>query len=164
MQDFAAACKVWRREKCLFCPPPAAASSSPTSTKVKVLVNMALQNVIFRQAKHCQKGPAATFRPKGVCSSMYTGLFTFYSLPQYLSSFSSWTPKSKKFPFFTNFHCHLQKNCWPAAESILMPPTFHIASLNRYTPTFSGVPQKLTRCHWFDLQHPPKFAYLKRCP
>ena len=38
LQDFAAACKVWRREKCLFCPPPAAASSSPTSTKVKVLL------------------------------------------------------------------------------------------------------------------------------
>ena len=28
--------------------------------------------------------------------------------------------------------------------TILMPPTFPIASLNRYTPNFSGVPQKLT--------------------
>ena len=26
----------------------------------------------------------------------------------------------------------------PAADSILMPPTFAIASLNRYTPRFSG--------------------------
>merc|ERR1711884_904188 len=34
--------------------------------------------------------------------------------------------------------------CRPAADSILMPPTFHIARLNRYTPNFSGVPQKLT--------------------
>ena len=28
--------------------------------------------------------------------------------------------------------------------TILMPPTFPIARLNRYTPNFSGVPQKLT--------------------
>ena len=29
-------------------------------------------------------------------------------------------------------------------RSILVPPTFHIASLKRYTPNFSGPPQKLT--------------------
>ena len=34
----------------------------------------------------------------------------------------------------------------PAADSILIPLTFSIASLNRYTPKFSGVPQKLTGC------------------
>ena len=34
--------------------------------------------------------------------------------------------------------------CWPIACSILMPPTFHIASLNRYTPKFSEVALKLT--------------------
>ena len=28
--------------------------------------------------------------------------------------------------------------------TILMPETFPIANLNRYTPNFSGVPQKLT--------------------
>ena len=42
--------------------------------------------------------------------------------------------------------------CRPAADSILMPPTFHIARLNRYTPNFSGVPQKLTWCQQFGLQ------------
>ena len=31
--------------------------------------------------------------------------------------------------------------CRPAADSILMPPTFHIASLNRYTPKYPGVAQ-----------------------
>ena len=35
---------------------------------------------------------------------------------------------------------------------ILMPPTFHIASLNRHTPKFSGVPQKLTWCQKVGLQ------------
>ena len=64
----------------------------------------------FGQAKHGQKGPAATFRPKGVCSPMCTGLFTFYSPSHYPSSLSSWRPKSKKFPFFTNFHFPLVKN------------------------------------------------------
>ena len=42
--------------------------------------------------------------------------------------------------------------CRPAAHSILIPPTFPIASLNRYTPNFSGVPQKLTWCQQFGLQ------------
>ena len=42
-------------------------------------------------------------------------------------------------PFFTNFHFPLvNKIRRPAADSILMPPTFPIASLNRYTPNFSG--------------------------
>ena len=61
----------------------------------------------------------------------------------------------------------------PAADSILMPPTFHIASLNRYTPNFSGVPQKLTWCQQFGLQIFPKLGgrlhaswleQLQRCP
>ena len=32
----------------------------------------------FRRPKHSQNCPAANFRPKGVCSLMYTRLFTFY--------------------------------------------------------------------------------------
>ena len=28
--------------------------------------------------------------------------------------------------------------CRPAADSILMPPTFHIDNLNRYTQSFQG--------------------------
>ena len=40
--------------------------------------------------------------------------------------------------------------------SILMPPTFHIASLNRYTPKFSKLPQKLTWCQQFGVQIFPK--------
>ena len=46
--------------------------------------------------------------------------------------------------------------CQPAADSILMPPAFPIASLNRYTPKFSWVPQKLTWCQQFGLQIFPK--------
>ena len=50
------------------------------------------------------------------------------------------SPKNKKnihFPFsLAKFFCR------SAAVSILMPPTFHIASLNRYTSKFSGVPEK----------------------
>ena len=39
-----------------------------------------------------------------------------------------------------------------------MPPTFPIASLNRYTPNFSGVTQKLTWCQQFGLQILPKWG------
>ena len=46
----------------------------------------------------------------------------------------------------------------PAAASILMPPTFHIARLNCYTPNFSGVGQKLTWCQQFGLQIFPKWG------
>ena len=40
---------------------------------------------------------------------------------------------------------------------ILVPPTFHIASLNRYTPKFSGKDQKLTGSQLFVLQVLPKW-------
>ena len=51
----------------------------------------------------------------------------------------------QKISLFHEFSCPLgKKNRRPAADSILMPPTFPIARLNRYTPNFSGVPQKLT--------------------
>ena len=37
-----------------------------------------------------------------------------------------------------------KKKCRARVPTILMPETFPIASLNRYTPNFSGVTQKLT--------------------
>ena len=46
--------------------------------------------------------------------------------------------------------------CRPAAVQILMPLTIHIASLNRYTPKSSGVPQKLAWCQQFGIQVLPK--------
>ena len=49
-------------------------------------------------------------------------------------------PKSKKICFFTNFLCRPQKNWRPVVRLILMPPTFHIVCLNRYTPNFPWVP------------------------
>ena len=59
----------------------------------------------------------------------------------------------QKISLFHEFSCRFgKKNRRPAADSILMPPTFHIARLNRYTPNFSGVPQKLTWCQQFGLQ------------
>ena len=48
--------------------------------------------------------------------------------------------------------------------TILMPQTFPIASLNRYTPNFSGVPQKLTWCQQFGLQIFPKWGDADICP
>ena len=54
--------------------------------------------------------------------------------------------------------------CRPAADSILIPPTFPIASLNQYTPNFSGVPQKLTWCQQFGLQIFPKWSDAEKPP
>ena len=86
---------------------------------------------------------------------------SFYPLDpsRYLSSFSSWRPKSKKFPFFHEFPFRFGKKIrWAAADSILTPLTFPIASLNRYNPKFSGIPQKLTWCQQFGLQIFPKWG------
>ena len=70
-------------------------------------------------------------------------------------------PESKPSPPQTphEFACRLgEKVRRPAADSILMPATFPIARLNRYTPKFSGVPQKLTWCQQFGLQVLPKWG------
>ena len=91
-----------------------------------------------RAGKTLSKGPAATFRPKGVCFLTYTGLLTFYG-PQYLSSFSSWRRKSKKFPCFTKFRVPLvnlfvsllQTQFWchrPSTQlvwTVIIPQSFH---------------------------------------
>ena len=71
----------------------------------------------------------------------------------------------QKISLFHEFSCPLgKKNRRPAADSILMPPTFHIARLNRYTPNFSGVPQKLTWCQQFGLQIFPKWGDAEKPP
>ena len=97
----------------------------------------------FRQAKHCQKGPAATFPPKGDCSPMYTHLITFYGPLQTISLFVfKLEAKQNKISIFHKFASPHTKFVWqPAAASILIPPTLHIACLNRYTPkVFRGSP------------------------
>ena len=64
--------------------------------------------------------------------------------------------KSSIFHWFP--YPHPQKNYGARVPTIFMPPTFPIASLNRYTPNFSGVPQKLTWCQQFGLQIFPKWG------
>ena len=75
--------------------------------------------------------------------------------PECVSKFlgTEWFTQITKFQFNL-----VKKICRPAADSILMPPTFPIASLNRYTPNFSGVLQKLTWCQQFGLQIFPKWG------
>ena len=56
-------------------------------------------------------GKTRSKRPRSHCLSTVHLLpymwASFYPLDpsRYLSSFSSWRPKTKKFPFFTKFHC-----------------------------------------------------------
>ena len=54
--------------------------------------------------------------------------------------------EEKEISIFHEFPFPVGKKCQPAADSILMPSTFHIANLDRYAPNFSGVPHKLTCC------------------
>ena len=52
----------------------------------------------FERPKQGPNCAAATFHPKGVCSPMYHGLFTFYCPSQYLFSFpSNLTPGSSEY-------------------------------------------------------------------
>ena len=100
----------------------------------------------FGRPKYGQNCPAATFPPKGVCSLMCTGLLTFYGPSEYLSSFPRNGPKSKHFQFVTDFLVRPPKKYQARVRSILMPLTFHIASLNPYTPiwgpqSFQGYPR-----------------------
>ena len=74
------------------------------------------------------------FVPLCIMYILYTSHFTFYNPLKYLSSFPSNGPKSKQILFLTDFLVRLQKKFGARVRSILMPHTFHIASLNRYTP------------------------------
>ena len=67
------------------------------------------------------------------------GLFIFYGPSQYFSSFSSLRPKSKKISFSRISIATCKKNCLPAADTLLMPQTFHIASLNLHTKKLSRI-------------------------
>ena len=95
----------------------------------------------LQAGKRRSKKPRSQFFAQKASVPLHNPAFPLFAPSQYLSSFSSYRPKSKKGSFFHVFSCHFDKIvCWPAVVSILI----HIASLNRYTPMFSGVPQKLT--------------------
>ena len=54
----------------------------------------------LRETKTWSKLPCSQLSPRGICSPIYTGLFTFYGPFQYIFSFPSNGPKSKKILFF----------------------------------------------------------------
>ena len=81
-----------------------------------------------------KKGPQPLFTQKAfvpLCIPVFSPIMAHHNISL---RFRAVGLRVKKFQVF----------CRPAADSILMPPTFHIASLNRYNPKFSGIPQKLT--------------------
>ena len=110
----------------------------------------------FGQAKHGQNGPAAADCQQCICCPICGHHFTHRTHTDISFRFRPGGRRLKN-SIFHEFSCRFgKKNRRPAADSILMPPTFHIARLNRYTPNFSGVPQKLTWCQQFGLQIFPK--------
>ena len=72
----------------------------------------------LRATKTRSKLPHSHFRPKGVCSPMYTRLFTSYGPSQYLSSFPNWRQKSKKISSSLISVAARKKLWWPIASSI----------------------------------------------
>ena len=62
----------------------------------------------------------------------------------------------KKIHFHKSPFPHAKQFCRPAAVSILIPPTFYIASLHSYTPKVLKVLQKWIWCQQFGLQVLPK--------
>ena len=107
------------------------------------------------QAKHGQNGPAATVCQQGICCPICKH-FTRWTHPDISLRFRAGGRRVKKNQFFTNLYVRKRFFCRPSADPILMPLTFPIASLNHYTPNFSGVTQKLTWCQQFGLQIFPK--------
>ena len=87
----------------------------------------------FGQAKHGQNGPAATFCQKGICCPIWKHHFTRWTHSDISLRFRAGGRRVKNFRF-----SRISISLWNAADSILMQPTFPIASLNRYTPKFSG--------------------------
>ena len=72
----------------------------------------------FERPRQGQNFLAATFRQKGVWFPMHIDHLTFYGPSQYLSSFLSNRPKSKKNPFFTDFLVRPPKKLWARVRSI----------------------------------------------
>ena len=118
----------------------------------------------FGQAKHGQNGPAATFCQQGICCPVCKHHFTRWTHPDISLRFWAGGQRVKISVFHEFALPYPTFFCRPAADSILIPPTFPIASLNRYTPNFSGVPQKLTWCQQFGLQILPKWGDAHICP
>ena len=110
----------------------------------------------FGQAKHGQNDPAATVCQQCICCPICGHHFTHWTHPDISLLFRAGGQRLKNFHFSRNSMTTCKKIRRPAADSILMLPTFHIAHLNHYTPKFSGVPQKLTWCQQFGLQVLPK--------
>ena len=110
----------------------------------------------FGQAKHGQNGPAATDCQQCIFYPICGHHFTHRTHTDISFRFRPRGRRLKNFHFSRNSTAARVFFCRPAADSILMPPTFHIARLNRYTPNFSGVTQKLTWCQPVGLQIFPK--------
>ena len=110
----------------------------------------------FGQAKHGQNGPAATDCQQCICCPICGHHFTHWTHPDISLLFRAGGRRLKDFLFFREIPLPHAFFSQPAADSILMPPTFPIARLNRYTPNFSGVTQKLTCCQQFGLHIFPK--------
>ena len=92
----------------------------------------------FGQAKHGQNGPAATDCQQCICCPICGHHFTHWTHPDISLRFRAGGRRLKNFRFSRNSIAARDFFCRHAADSILKPLTFPIATLNCYTPKFSG--------------------------
>ena len=102
---------------------------------------------------------------RGICHDSYEPCKTWKSLIS-LYNLGSRPQKSPKIPKkkIALIRDLLKKMLRARVRSILMPPTSHIASLNRHTPKFSGVGLKLAWIQPFGVQGLPKSGKPDLCP
>ena len=108
------------------------------------------------QAKHGQNGPAATFCQQGICYPACKHHFTGWTHPDIFLRFRTGGWRVKKFSF--------SQICVAACDFFFLLNFDPIDLPNRYTPNFSGVPQKLTWCQQFGLRIFPKWGDAHICP
>ena len=107
----------------------------------------------LRAGKTLSKRPRSHFLSTGHLLPYMWVSFQPLDPSRYLSSFLSWRQKSKNIQFFTNFQCQLQKKSLAYCFGL----NFNTTDLpNRYTPKYSGVPEKLTWFQQFGLKIFPK--------
>ena len=89
-----------------------------------------------------KKGPQPLFAQNAMVPLCITGFLPFMAHHNISLRFRAGARRVNNFSFSRISISTCKKNRRSAADSILM--TFPIASLNCYTPKFSGLPQKLT--------------------
>ena len=116
----------------------------------------------FGQAKHGQNGPAATDCQQGICCPICEHHFTHWTHPDISFRFRAGgqTPKTKKFPFFTNLRDALVKKFVGLLRTQFATDLPHSSFEPLYPKLFGATPEvDLVSTVW-----PPDLPKVRWCP